>query len=126
MSVYVGPLVAMKPTPNWRWPDAATMYADTLAELHAMATACDVGRHWFRDDVRLQHYLLTPRSRKEAVKMGAVEVDSHAVQRAIRARTPGAAAVDAAGAPRPASQIEAKPVSRGRDGGLFGEGGRML
>lgn len=49
------------------------MYADSLDELHAMASLIGMKREWFQDKPRLPHYDLTPRRRILALKHGAVE-----------------------------------------------------
>jgi hypothetical protein len=52
------------------------MYADSPAELHAMAQAMGLKREWFQEHGRLPHYDLTPARRMAALKLGAVEQSS--------------------------------------------------
>jgi hypothetical protein len=47
------------------------MWADTPAELHAMASRIGLKRGWFQDDPRLPHYDLTIKRKAAAVKAGA-------------------------------------------------------
>ena len=49
------------------------MYADSLEELHAMASKIGLKRAWFQDSKTLQHYDLTPSKRALAVANGAME-----------------------------------------------------
>lgn len=49
------------------------MYADSLAELHAMAKLIGMKRDWFQDRPGLPHYDLVPARRILALKFGAVE-----------------------------------------------------
>lgn len=51
------------------------MYADTLEELHFMASKIGLKRSWFQDSKSLQHYDLTPSKRMLALSSGAVEHD---------------------------------------------------
>jgi hypothetical protein len=49
------------------------MYADSLEELHAMATSIGMRREWFQDRPDLPHYDLVPARRARAVALGAIE-----------------------------------------------------
>ena len=49
------------------------MTADTLDELHAMATQLGL-RRWFQDH-HYPHYDISLSKRKQAIELGAVEVD---------------------------------------------------
>ncbi len=78
MSVYVDPLVV------WGGDDAPRcfrnkpschMYADSLEELHGMASRIGMRRSWFQDRASLPHYDLVASSRALAVRLGAVEHD---------------------------------------------------
>lgn len=63
------------------------MYADTLAELHAMAQRIGMKREWFQDHRVMPHYDLTPAKRALAVEFGAVEqnrAEAVAKWRAVR------------------------------------------
>ena len=118
MAVYVDRMAACVPNQNWKWTESCHMFADTLEELHAMAKRVGLLKAWFQDEQRLPHYDLTAAKRGDAVRNGCVEVDRHFVVAFMRARAPGGGEVK--------SPVEVKSVSRGRDGGLFGESGRML
>ena len=75
MAVYVDPVFACKPNRRWRWSSACHMFADSLDELHAMASKLGLRREWFQGGDSLQHYDLTGGKRQQAVRLGAVEVD---------------------------------------------------
>lgn len=95
MSVYVDGLFTTTPQGDTslarqarrngnRW---CHMTADSLDELHAMADRIGLKREWFQAAKRLHfcHYDLVPSKRILAVQAGAVEVDSMAHMRAIKA-----------------------------------------
>jgi hypothetical protein len=65
-----------------RW---SHMMADTVEELHAMATRIGLRRAWFQGD----HYDLTPSRRALAVKYGAKEVTSRDLVALRRAQRSG-------------------------------------
>lgn len=48
------------------------MYADTLDELHALASRIGMRRSWFQNKPSLPHYDLTPRKRNLAIRAGAI------------------------------------------------------
>ena len=73
MSVYVDPVMEHGGSKSFRWPRSCHMYADSLAELHAMAAAIGMRRAWFQSDARLPHYDLVPARRSRAVELGAVQ-----------------------------------------------------
>lgn len=79
MSVYVGPLFATQPyytSQNHRWPaqHACHMTADSLEELHAMATKLGMRRAWFQNKPRHPHYDLVASKRRMALAYGAKEL----------------------------------------------------
>ena len=73
MAVYVDKLFNCERRPDWCWPYACHMYADTLEELHAMADKLCMKRNWFQDRPYFPHYDLTPTLRSRAIHYGAVE-----------------------------------------------------
>ena len=85
MTVYVDALRRV-PSNNivWRYGEACHMFADTLKELHAMASTIGLRREWFQDDSRLPYYDLTASKRRCAVGQGAMEVDRRFVVATIR------------------------------------------
>lgn len=80
MSVYVDEAV---------WPFGRMimchMMADTEDELHAMADALGLRREWFQGD----HYDISKGKRREAVKLGALEVSSVELVRRFRLTAQG-------------------------------------
>jgi hypothetical protein len=78
MAVYVDELFDTEKTPQWRYVKACHLTADTLEELHAFAKMMGMKRQWFQDHPRHPHYDLTISKRKEAVKLGAVEIRARA------------------------------------------------
>lgn len=73
MSVYVDPLREYGGSKTFRWTVSCHMYADTLDELHEMATAVGMKRAWFQNKPRLPHYDLVAARRAKAVQRGAVQ-----------------------------------------------------
>lgn len=59
------------------------MIADTLGELHAMASAIGMRREWFQP-TSFPHYDVSLTRRARAVKLGAVEVDRRELVRIMR------------------------------------------
>ena len=58
------------------------MAADTEAELHAMADAIGLARHWHQGD----HYDICLAKRGRAVELGAIEVSRRSLVAVARAR----------------------------------------
>lgn len=79
MSVYVDPEMAWPRSAAWPYGAVSHMYADTPEELHAFAELMGLRRRWCSDHTqpgsRLLHYDLTPRRRRMAIRLGALEVD---------------------------------------------------
>jgi hypothetical protein len=75
MTVYVDRLAS-----NGRWGPCGRflrschLFADSLDELHAFAARIGMKREWFQGHSSLGHYDLTANRRKQAVKLGAVEI----------------------------------------------------
>ena len=77
MPVYVDPLAIFggENAPRcFRFKPSCHMYADSLEELHSLATKIGLRREWFQDQV-LPHYDLTEGKRFQAVRFGAIEKD---------------------------------------------------
>jgi hypothetical protein len=63
------------------------MFADTLAELHAMAERIGMRRAWFQP-LSFPHYDVAQGRRAQALTFGAVEVDrrgGHEIRKRLRA-----------------------------------------
>lgn len=75
MAVYVDPMFACQPNPNWRYRSACHLFADTVDELQAFAQRLGMQRSWFQDG-RFKHYDLTARMREKAVRLGAIDLTS--------------------------------------------------
>lgn len=73
MTVYVDEMCPYPRTKRWPFGEACHMWADTLAELHTLATAIDLRRAWFQDHPGFPHYDLTYGRRKAALECGAIE-----------------------------------------------------
>ena len=52
------------------------MIAQTIDELHAMADKIGANRKWFEPNASSPHYYICKSKRSNAVKFGAIEVDS--------------------------------------------------
>jgi hypothetical protein len=80
MAVYVDRLFDTRGwSPNWPFPFACHMMADTEEELHAMARRLNLKRAWFQPGPpahSVAHYDLTVRKRARAVEFGAIEVSA--------------------------------------------------
>jgi hypothetical protein len=74
MAAYVDELFVTEKTPQWRYAKACHLTADTLSELHEFAERIGMKREWFQNHPRHPHYDITASKRKEAVKLGAVEI----------------------------------------------------
>lgn len=73
MAVWVDPLR------DWGWrlgPSCHLMADTTKEELHAFAALIGLKRSWFQPHPRLWHYDLTASRRREAVRLGALELSS--------------------------------------------------
>lgn len=72
--VYVDPLM----NHGWRlrgtYVDSCHLFADTLEELHEMASKLGLKRSWFQNSVNLAHYDIVGSKRELAVKYGAKEL----------------------------------------------------
>ena len=74
MSVYVDPMSKCIRSKKWRYDSACHLIGDTAAELHAFAASLGLKRTWFQNSL-LPHYDLTRNKRRQAVKLGAIELD---------------------------------------------------
>jgi len=72
MSVYVDPLMNCVRSKAWKYARSCHLFADTPAELHALANKCGLKRAWFQDDDYFPNYDLTFNKRNKAVMLGAV------------------------------------------------------
>jgi len=75
----------LKPS-RWRYKRSCHLFSMDSPEetLHLFAAKLGLKRSWFQDDPRLPHYDLSPRKRKRAVELGAIEVTSNYVKDAIK------------------------------------------
>lgn len=82
MSVYVDPLHELcndlETTPKcFRNKPSCHLYADTLEELHILASKIGLKRSWFQPHRLVNHYDLVPSKRKLAIVAGAIEHTRH-------------------------------------------------
>jgi len=64
------------------------MFADTAAELHKLASAIGMKREWYQP-VSFPHYDVSVGRRRNALRLGAIEVDrrtGYAIRKTIRQR----------------------------------------
>lgn len=80
MTVYVDHAVTM-----WRGQRWAHLMADTLDELHAMASQLGLPRRAFQDKPSGAHYDVTPALREQALELGAVAISRHIDREQVRA-----------------------------------------
>ena len=83
MSVYVDRLFPTIPTRRWPYKKACHLFADSREELMAFAEKMKLAPWWIQERTLL-HFDLTESRRKEAVHLGAIEVDAKAVVEHIR------------------------------------------
>jgi hypothetical protein len=62
------------------------MYADTLEELHFMASAIGMKFAWFQNKAGFPHYDLVSARRRQAVLRGAIETDRRHMVNHARAK----------------------------------------
>ena len=82
MATYVD---EMRPTvQSGRWPYSSSCHllADTLDELHECADSIGLKREWFQDGT-LPHYDLVRSKRREAIRLGAIELSIRQVAERI-------------------------------------------
>lgn len=85
MSGYVSPMQPCIPNKNWRYNESCHLLADTIVELHVFAFKIGLKRTWFQNPKHtLPHYDLTNNKRKEAMRVGAIEIDFKRVSEMIR------------------------------------------
>jgi len=75
MSVYVDPIMTTLMNKNWKYPRGCHLVADTVVELHVFAACLGLKRIWYQHKT-MPHYDLTINKRREAVKLGAIEIDA--------------------------------------------------
>lgn len=78
MPVYVDPLFDTEGWSfKWPYPEACHLMADTDTELHVMANKLGLRKEWHQASppASHSHYDLTPNKRRQAIKLGAIEVD---------------------------------------------------
>ena len=54
------------------------LVADSIEELHKMAQILDLKRSWFQDGKRL-HYDISQTKKKQAIKLGAIEINDRQI-----------------------------------------------
>lgn len=75
MGVYVDWLMHHGGSGFWRGRKSCHMFADTLEELHAMASTIGMRSEWFQDNGQsAEHYDLTATKRALAIKHGAKQL----------------------------------------------------
>jgi hypothetical protein len=79
MTVYVDDAVTW-----WRGQRWAHLMADTLEELHAMASQLGLPRRAFQDKTSGAHYDVTEELRAQALRLGSVAISRHADRELMR------------------------------------------
>lgn len=74
MNVYVDPISPCIRNRNWRYSQACHLIGDTVAELHSFAASLGLKRNWFQNKT-VPHYDLTVNKRRQAISLGAIEID---------------------------------------------------
>ena len=83
MSVYVDKIMPCEPNKNWKYNHSCHLIADTVAELHSFAASLGLKESWFQSKT-IPHYDLTRNKRREAVTLGAKEIDFASARRFIK------------------------------------------
>ena len=100
MSVYVDPLM----NHGWRLGPSCHLFADTVEELEAFARRLGLRPEWLqlKPAARrpLPHYDLTAKRRRQALALGAVELDRRSAVATYRRLAPSQTGSEAAGATR--------------------------
>jgi hypothetical protein len=73
--VYVSGLVRTQRCRRWPYDQAAYLWADTSAELDAIARRLGLRPEWMHADYDAPHYDLTAGKRAQAMRFGAREAD---------------------------------------------------
>lgn len=60
------------------------MIADTLDELHVMAKKIGMKKEWFQEDASFPHYDVSISRKKDALKLGAIEIERREIVRKMR------------------------------------------
>lgn len=79
MAVYVDAVRPCIPNKKWRWNKSAHLFADTDGELHAFAKSIGLHRSWFqvsKGRYELRHYDLTEGKHRQAIRQGAILLES--------------------------------------------------
>lgn len=72
--IYVDPLTLRIQSSRWPFRYSCHLFADSLVELHNFAAILGLRKQWFQPHQKLDHYDLTVGKRKQAVRLGAVEL----------------------------------------------------
>lgn len=89
MAVYVdevrdyGEIARARRLPSTLW---SHLTADTCDELHTFAARLGLRRSWFQDNAVGWHYDVTPGKRAQALRLGAIEIDYHALAELMTTR----------------------------------------
>lgn len=78
--MYVDRMQPCIPNKNWRYRQACHLFADTDDELHTFAESIGLKRAWFQiggGRYTLHHYDLTAGKQKQAIRAGAVLLETN-------------------------------------------------
>jgi len=76
MSVYVDALRSCFRSDRWPYDQSAHLFADTVTELHRFAQSIGLRQAWFQNKLDFPHYDLTSSKRLQAVRAGAITVET--------------------------------------------------
>lgn len=86
--VYVDPLMSCIRSRRWGYSKACHLFVATRSDLdalHELAAVIGLKRAWFQTSNRgVPHYDLCASKRKEAIKLGAIELDRSSAGRIFR------------------------------------------
>lgn len=92
MAIYVDPLVSVDPAPGFPGQECCHLIGDQARELHAFANQLQLKLRWFKSRGALGYYKLTPGKRRQALRLGALEIDGAEFKRRQQAARDGATA----------------------------------
>lgn len=84
MSIYVDPLQPTVHNLKWRYTQGCHLIADSVNELHAFAARLGLQPGWFQGASVIPHYDLSLSKRKQATRLGAVELTLQQTAQRIR------------------------------------------
>ena len=87
--VYVDEIRPVIRSRCWPYNKACHLVADTISEMHAFARRLSLRRSWCQKHSSLPHYDLTENKRRQAIRLGAIEITDSQLVEMIREHRKG-------------------------------------